>query len=288
MDGIMSGINKLKSSGDFDKIDLSRLDWFMDELKIVKKEELLSKHPYKIWEGKNGKWCTYIPDEKGGRKLRYRNSKIEIENLVIKYVRNKIESPTVREVFDEWIKKRLDREEIEKSTYTRYQRNFEQNFSKIKNRKIRTISEIEIEDFLKDVIRDKKLSRKAYSNLRTLLYGIFRYAKKKGLVSYSIKQTVADIEFSQKEFTVNKHEDNERVFMLDEEERMTEYLMQNQDIMNLGLLLLFQTGLRIGELSVLIPADISKTPLSAATVFNREPLKEMLETLNLDINIVCK
>ena len=76
--------------------------------------------------------------------------------------------------------------------------------------------------------------------------------------------------------------------MLDEEERMTEYLMQNQDIMNLGLLLLFQTGLRIGELSVLIPADISKTPLSAATVFNREPLKEMLETLNLDINIVCK
>ena len=32
MDEIMSGINKLKSSGDFDKIDLSRPDWFMDEL----------------------------------------------------------------------------------------------------------------------------------------------------------------------------------------------------------------------------------------------------------------
>ncbi len=32
MDGIMSGINKLKSSGDFDKINLSRPDWFMDEL----------------------------------------------------------------------------------------------------------------------------------------------------------------------------------------------------------------------------------------------------------------
>lgn len=257
MDEILSGIKKLKSSGDFDKIDLSRLDCFMDELKIVKKEELLSKHPYKIWQGKNGMWYTYIPDEKGGRKLRYRNSKIEIENLVIRYFRNKIESPTVREVFDEWIKKRLDREEIEKSTYSRYQRNFEENFSKIKDRKIRTISEIEIEDFLKDVIRDRRLSRKAYSNLRTLLYGIFRYAKKKGLVSYSIKQTVADIEFSKKEFTVNRYEDNERVFMLDEEERMTEYLMQNQDIMNLGLLLLFKTGLRIGELSVLTPADIS-------------------------------
>ena len=48
MDEIFSGIKKLKSSQDFDKIDLSRLDCFMDELKIAKKEELLSKHPYKI------------------------------------------------------------------------------------------------------------------------------------------------------------------------------------------------------------------------------------------------
>lgn len=48
MDEIFNGIKKLKSSGDFDKIDLSRLDWFADELKIVKREELLSKHPYKI------------------------------------------------------------------------------------------------------------------------------------------------------------------------------------------------------------------------------------------------
>ncbi len=33
---IMSGIKKLKSSGDFDKIVLPRPDWFMDGLKIVK------------------------------------------------------------------------------------------------------------------------------------------------------------------------------------------------------------------------------------------------------------
>ncbi len=123
----------MKSTGEFDKIDLSRLDWIVDELEIVKREELLSKHPYKIWEGKDGKWYTYIPCEKGGRKLCYRNSKLEIESLIIKYIKNKIESPTVKAIFDEWIEKRFEHERIEKSTHSRYRRIFETDFSKIRN-----------------------------------------------------------------------------------------------------------------------------------------------------------
>ncbi len=63
----------------------------MDELEIVKREELLSKHPYKI------------------------------------------ESPTVKDIFDEWIEKRLEHEGIEKSTHSRYRRIFETDFSKIRN-----------------------------------------------------------------------------------------------------------------------------------------------------------
>lgn len=32
-----------------------------------KREEYLIKHPYEIWEGKDGKWHTYLPDAKKGR-----------------------------------------------------------------------------------------------------------------------------------------------------------------------------------------------------------------------------
>ena len=37
-----------------------------NSIEAMKKEELLKKHPYKIWEGKEGEWYTYLPDEKKG------------------------------------------------------------------------------------------------------------------------------------------------------------------------------------------------------------------------------
>ena len=58
------------------------------------------------------------------------------------------------------------------------------------------------------------------------------------------------------EFKKVHHEDNEQVFMIQEEEKKLQYLEENQDLLNLGLLLLFKTGLRIGELTALKKGDI--------------------------------
>lgn len=257
LDKIYNEINILKSSTEYAMVEIPSLENVLDELDNMKRNELLAKHPYKIWQGKNGKWYTYIPDDNGGRSLKNRTTQEAIENVVIESIRGKIESPTVKDIFLEWSKKRLEREEIEKATYSRYQRDFEKCFKKIKNRKIKKITELDIEDFIKDTIREEKLSQKAFSNMRTLVYGIFKYAKKKGLVTFSIKTVVADMEFSRKEFSRRTHENNEQVFMVKEEETMVKYLTENQDLINLGLLLLFKSGLRIGELSVLQPADIT-------------------------------
>jgi hypothetical protein len=38
-----------------------------DSMEAMKRDELLKKHPYKIWQGKDGKWYTYLPDDKKGR-----------------------------------------------------------------------------------------------------------------------------------------------------------------------------------------------------------------------------
>lgn len=35
-------------------------------LEMKKRQELLNNRPYKIWMGSNGKWYTYLPDEKRG------------------------------------------------------------------------------------------------------------------------------------------------------------------------------------------------------------------------------
>lgn len=38
-----------------------------DSVEAMKRDELLKKHPYKIWQGMDGKWYTYLPDDKKGR-----------------------------------------------------------------------------------------------------------------------------------------------------------------------------------------------------------------------------
>jgi len=253
---LISNLQQLKSSDVYDKLSLSSIDIVLDEIDNMKRSELLERHPYKIWQGKDGEWYTYLPNDKGGRSLKHRTTLTAIEDVVIGYLQEKVESPTVKEVFEEWSLKRLERNEIEKATYTRYHRDFERCFKRICNRKIRKITELDIEDFIKDTICDERLSRKGYSNMRTLIYGIFKYAKKKGLVSYSIKSVIGDMEFSNKEFAKRTYEDNEQVFMIDEEKKIVAYLEENPDLLNLGLLLLFKTGLRIGELVTLEKADI--------------------------------
>lgn len=66
-----------------------------------------------------------------------------------------------------------------------------------------------------------------------------------------------------------KKEDNEQVFMLDEETKMLKYLEENQDLINLGLLLLFKTGLRIGELTSLNKEDMETSCLEDLLLWRR-------------------
>ena len=96
-----------------------------NSMEAMKRKELLEKHPYKIWQGQDGKWYTYLPDGEG-RKLKKRTTQKTIENIVISYWKEQIENPTVDEVFESWISKKYEREEISKATRDRYIRQYEE------------------------------------------------------------------------------------------------------------------------------------------------------------------
>lgn len=227
-----------------------------EKIEMQKREELLKKHPYKIYQGTDEKWYTYLPDESKGRILKKRNRKQDIEDVVIEFWEQKEENPTVDMVFNEWLAGKVSREEISKSTRDRYERQYEQCFSVFGKRKIRLLTEYDIENFVLTAIHDRSLTAKGFSNLRTLVFGIFKLAKKKHLVKFSITEVVGDIEISRKSFSKKQQSDEEQVFMTDELTKVIEYLEMHKDIINLGILLLFKTGLRIGELAGLKKCDI--------------------------------
>lgn len=50
-------------------------------IEMEKKKELLAKHPYQPWQGKNGSWYVYLPDKERGRILKKRKTKEGIEKV---------------------------------------------------------------------------------------------------------------------------------------------------------------------------------------------------------------
>lgn len=62
--------------------DILQDECVQDILRMKEREELLSKYDRKIWQGKNGKWYTYLPSDNGGRKQIKRNSKKKILRIL--------------------------------------------------------------------------------------------------------------------------------------------------------------------------------------------------------------
>ena len=234
-------------------IDLS---YVQEKMELTKRKELLEKHPCKIWKGKNGCWYTYLPDNRGGRILKKRKSKDDLEKDIINYQIQQSDEPTVADIFQEWVDSRLRTKEISKASYDRYSVDFRRFFSEFGKKKIKTVTELDIEDFMLKSIADFSLTAKSFGNLRILVYGIFKRAKKKKLVSFSITEVVKDLEISRNAFTKVKKDECSEVFMQDELPIVLDHIRNNLDIVNLGLLLMFVTGVRVGELVAIKTEDV--------------------------------
>lgn len=236
-------------------IDLSYIE---NKIEMNKREELLKKHPYEIWIGKDNRYYTYFPEKDNKRMLKSRNTRQKIEDCIVDFWKQEMENPTIYELYIEWVDGKLKREEITITTKNRYDRQYKESMIEFGKNRIKAIEEYDIEKFLLEAIHVHKMTAKGFSNLRTLILGIFKLAKKKKLVQYSIKNVIDDMDISRKLFRKVKHEDDELIFMDEEVERVLNYFKQHKlDLKDLGILLLFYTGMRPGELSALTWDDVN-------------------------------
>lgn len=238
-------------------IDLSSVQ---EEMEKKNREHYLSLHPYKIWEGSNGKWYTYLPDDKKGRVQKQRSSKDDLEDMIAEYYKSHQDEPTIKTVFGDWINEKLEFKEISKGTYDRYYNDYKRFFENtdFAKEKLRSITEDDLETFIRKTIVEHDLTQKAFSNFRTLIFGIFKYAKKKKCTDISISAFMGDLELSKNVFKRIAKKKEEQIYLEDEIPLVVEYLKANPTPLNLGILLAFQTGIRTGELAALKPTDVIK------------------------------
>lgn len=243
--------------------DILNLDDVCQEM--MKKENInyLKMHNHKIWfDEKANQWMTYIdePSSKRGFVLKRRKEKAYLEKIIIEHYRAIEENPRISDVFHEWLTLKFKYGEISAQTKTRYENDFRRFFPKdneICMKYMSEITDIDLEMFIKGNIKKHKLTKKTYNGLKILIRGIFRHARKKKLTDIVISVFFDELELSKNIFTVQeKKSDEEEVYGEEEIPLIKDYLLRKDTLRYLGVLLVFVTGMRVGELSALKPEDI--------------------------------
>ena len=234
-----------------------------NEYEKMKREQYLEKHNHNVWQANDGKWKTYLDDENSprGYTLKVRTTEKAIQDLIVKYYKDKELDPYIDQVFEEWNNRRLFLGEILKQSFNRYLNEFKRFFPKdclLRQKKFRQITENDIETFIKTTIHEKELTTKVYSGLRTIIRGVFKYGKSQHLTDISITAFFGDLELSRRAFARKSIDKESEVFNENEIIVVKSYLQERRTIRDLGILLAFETGLRVGELSSLKKEDICK------------------------------
>ena len=231
------------------------------QFEMNERKKYLEMHKHETWQGKDNGYYTYLPDEtqKKGRKLVRKSTQEKLEDAIIEFYKAEEDVPTINKVFKQWASEKLEFGEICKGTYDRYENDFKKYFvgSILDQKSIRYITEDYLEMFVRKSIAEHNLTVKAYSNLRTLIIGIFKYAKRKKLTNLSISTFFKDLDLSRKAFKRNCKSKESQVFSEDEIPIILDWLRKNPSVENYGIILCFQSGIRVGELAGLKFSDVT-------------------------------
>lgn len=258
----------MESKGDFSLDNLSQDDvqsllLQLPALQDMKEKEKIIKNHLKterIWQGKDERFYTYLPDVKYkyGRKLVAKTDKEKLEDTIVEYYKKMYAIPYISQVFELWIKRKLARKDISRQTQGRYETDFRKYIenSILSEIRFNEITEDILQDFIFESIAEKNMRIKAWNNLKIVLKGIFKYAKEKKWTQISISHFLEDLDISHNSFYKPIVKDEEQVFTDDEVEKLINLIFElDYSVLNEGILICFQTGLRAGELATLKYSD---------------------------------
>lgn len=232
--------------------------YVQEQIEMDKRRQLLEKHPYKIGEGKDGKWRTYLPDQECGRKMVKRNSQKSVEDVVIKYYKE-LEEKEIIKTFDEtyqhWrsIQDNLISDNSIVKYTTDYKRYFEKTIFSKKN--INEITEEDIKVFICETVKTKKLCKKACKTL----FGYIRNTMNSARINKMIKDNPMEF-LEAKQFykyctDILKPQEKRLVSDSDMESLYQkfreDYKKQPEYIPTYAVHLASLTGMRVGEISAL-------------------------------------
>ena len=237
----------------------------LDVLELVdkmKKESVLSKHPYQITQQNNGekRWQTYVTDEltQKRRKITATSEQKLFDKLFTFYFEET--AVTLKKIYPDWLKKRND-SGVSPRTVKRNENHWNKYYASnsIVNVPLHKLTAEQIEDFFHSTIREYKLTTKELGNMKYIFVDMMKLALKRKYISYN---PFIDVDINTNGCTPQtKKNSTSRVYLTNEKEKLFAELNSYIDSHpnrtdGYAIFLLFKLGLRIGELVALKWSDI--------------------------------
>ncbi len=220
----------------------------------------MSRRGENIYKRKDGRWEGRIPKAGGKYQYFYAKTYKEVKEKIKRFHEDKeifekkklSEKPP--ELFNEWLEGSLSRQ-IKPSTYESYyncMHNYVFPFFQRESTKEITVDSVK--EFVKTIRLDAGIAETSKRKVLT----IFKIALKEILKNSSIRQEVLNL------VTLPKTEEKEvQIFTLKEQQLIEQIAMRCKDKRAIGIVVCFNTGIRLGELCGLKWSDID---LEAGTI----------------------
>ena len=227
----------------------------VDEMLMMTRKRLIEEtHPYAINCRKNGRFITTIREDGKLKQISASSEKDIVDKLYAFYFENK-KNLTLNDLFPEWKEERLANQNVNVKTVRRDCQHWEKYYKNnpIIHVPICKLTTKQISDFFNAAITEFALSNKEYNNMKTIMIALIRNAIDKEII---VENPMNGICIKSKFRAIRKQNNGTKVYLNDEYDKLDDHLEGVNTIEALCIQMMFQLGVRIGEVVALKFSDI--------------------------------
>lgn len=160
------------------------------EMENMRNERYLQSHLYEIWQGKDGRWRTHLPDanSKSERRLIAKSTREKLEKDIIRYYKSMDEQEKAKKVtLKEWYRTWLNYKKLQTRSdmYIRRIASDWDNYyaeTALISIPIIELSYDTLQEWALRIVREKNLTKKQYYNMSLIIRQSLDYAVQKGMI----------------------------------------------------------------------------------------------------------
>lgn len=255
------------------------------------KENLLKKHPFDIWQGKDSRYRTYVEDasKPSGRRMIVKTHEQDLLDYLAEFYEKQeqersIKNYTLEKLYPEW--KNYKSLHTTAETYvTRINSDWNTYYkdTDIITVPIKDLTKLDLDEWAHKLIKDYNMTKNQYYNVTVIMRQALLYAVDLGIIENS-PFSLVKIDGKRLFRKTKKKPDYTQIFYQNEVDEISKMALEDfhnrvkvYELAPLALLFQFQTGLRIGELCAVRYDDIETPDHIHIQRMVRRDTKEVVE-----------